>query len=275
MNTVIAAAKLLVADLGSTTTHKDTIYIDIGWGEVGGTTLDPNALGESETNGYLVTDATLTPLLTGHGSAPGSDPSITSTTQFFLPTAEAKALGLAGASPGSIFSPDGYIGFSTLANSGYSWQYTNSSGTPIGTISSTQFSLFGVALHEITEAMGRIGMEGLSSFNNVKTFTPLDLFNYSSYTPPAGTTPGFGTLSLSANGGFFSANGGATQSGVFNVASASYGGDIADWASYNSAQDSQTGTTAGTEDAFNAFGRPGLNDVLSADDILVMKTLGY
>jgi hypothetical protein len=187
------------------------------------------------------------------------------TTQFFLPTAEAKALGLSGASAGSVSSPDGYIGFSTLGK-GYSWQYTDAGGNPVGTIGSTQYSLFGVALHEITEAMGRISMEGLQTFHGQKTYTPLDLFDYSLTTP--------GTLSLSNAGGYFSADGGQTHSGVFNNAKA-YPGDIADWASYNSPTDSQTNPPSGQEDAFNAFGYPGLNDALTTDDILVMKTLGY
>jgi hypothetical protein len=269
MNTVIAAAKVLVNALGPTTTHKDTVYIDIGWGEIAGQGMSPGALGESMTNGYLVSDATLTSLLTGHGDTLGGSNAPSSTTQFFLPTGEAKALGLAGASPGSVSSPDGYIGFSTLGK-GYSWEYTDTNGTPTANIGSSQYSLFGVALHEITEAMGRISMEGLQTFHGQKTYTPLDLFDYSSYN----TTTGVGTLSLSNTGGYFSANGGVTQSGVFNNSKAN-SGDIADWASYNSPADSQTNPPPGTEDPFNAFGYPGLNDVLTADDILVMQTLGY
>jgi len=270
MNTVTAAAKLLVADLGPTTTHKDTIYIDVGWNEIAGQAMSPSALGESMTNGYLVTDATLSTLLANHGSTPGSDPSITSTTQFFLPTAEAKALGLAGAAAGSVSSPDGYIGFGALGK-GYSWQYTDANGNPIGTISSTQFSLFGVALHEITEAMGRISMEGLTTYSGHKTYTPLDLFDYSSYN----VATGVGTLALSNTGGYFSANGGATVSGVFNNNKAN-SGDIADWASYTSPTQSGTTLPAGNyEDAFNAFGYPGYNDALTPEDLLVMKTLGY
>jgi hypothetical protein len=270
MNTVTAAAKLLVADLGATTTHKDTVYIDVGWGEVAGQSLSPSALGESSTNGYLVQDSTLAPLLASHKDTPGSDPSITSTTQFFLPSAEAKALGLAGASPGSVYSPDGYIGFSTLAGTGYSWQYTDASGNPLTAASSTMFSAYGVALHEISEAMGRISMEGLATYNGHKTYTPLDLFDYAG-TPATNPTH---TLALSNTGGYFSANGGATASGIFNNSKAN-SGDIADWASYYSPNQSGTTVPAGEEDAFNAFGWPGYNDALSPEDVLVMQTLGY
>jgi hypothetical protein len=278
MNTVISSAQMLVDALGDTMTHRETVYVDIGWGEIAGQGMSPSALGESMTNGYLVTDPTVVSLLTSHGYTPGSSTSLTSTTQFFLPTAEAKALGLAGASPGSVLSPDGYVGFSTLKNTGYSWQYTDATGKPFGVPSSTQFSLQGVVWHELTEAMGRISMEGLSTFHGQKTFTPLDLFDYSTIDATKG-----GTLALSNNGGVFSADGGKTSAGVFNN-NKSNGGDIADWSSYGSPTDA--GTTLPTlpnppppglqyEDAFNAFGYPGYTDALTPQDILVMKALGY
>jgi hypothetical protein len=263
MNTVTAAAKALVNALGPSTAHKETVYVDIGWGEVAGQALVPGALGESSTNGYLVSEATVASLLLGSGDTLGGSNPLSSTTQFFLPTAEAKALGLTGASAGSVSSPDGYIGF----GSSYSWEFTDSTGTPTAPIAANQYSLYGVALHEISEAMGRIGMEGLSTFNGAKTYTPLDLFNYSLTTA--------GALSLSNSGGYFSANGGGKASGVFNNSS-KYGGDIADWASATSPTAAQTTVPAGNyEDAFNAFGYPGYNDVLSTEDILLMQTLGY
>src|SRR5215469_11385413 len=97
------------------------------------------------------------------------------------------------------------------------------------------YSLYGDALHELSEAMGRISMEGLQTFHGQKTYTPLDLFDYSSYDKATGV----GTIALSNTGGYFSANGGATASGVFNNSKA-YSGDIADWASYNSPADAGT-----------------------------------
>ena len=255
---VVADAQVLVNDLGLTTTRAVTVYIDVGWGEIAGQGMSSSALGESETNGYLVSDATLTSLLTGHGDTLGGSNAPSPTTQFFLPTGEAKALGLAGVAAGSPSSPDGYVGFSTLGK-GYSW---STSGTP----TSMQYSFAGVVWHELTEAMGRISMEGLQTFQGHKTYTPLDLFDYSLTTP--------GALSLSNAGGYFSSNGGGAPSGVFNNAKA-YSGDIADWASYNSPTDSQTSTAPGHEDAFNAFGYLGLVDDLTTEDIAVMVALGY
>ena len=106
-------------------------------------------------------------------------------------------------------------------------------------------------------------MEGTITYNGVKTYTPLDLFDFSAP----------GTLALSNTGGYFSNNNGATQMGVFNNASL-YGGDIADWSSY--ASNSASNTLASTQqDPFDAFSRTGYDLTLSGDDLLVMAALGY
>jgi hypothetical protein len=60
--------------------------------------------------------------------------------------------------------------------------------------------------------------------------------------------------------------------GYFNDAYKS--GDIADWASYSSTTQSQTGLPSGYQDAFDAFGYSSINTDLSHDDQLVMETLG-
>jgi hypothetical protein len=282
-NTVIAAATALVNALGSTTTHQDTVYIDVGWGEIGGMGMSPSALGESMTNGYLVNYDTVNSLLGGHltylnsldptgatHDSVGSSSTMSSTTQFFLATGEAKALGYSLASPGSPSSPDGYIGISTLGK-GWSWEYSQTDGTVVPTTAANWYNLYGDALHELSEAMGRISMEGLQTMHGHKTYTPLDLFDY---TYPSTSPP---TLALSNTGGYFSINGGATPNGIFNNAKATPG-DIADWSSFDSPSESGTTmpTTPGNwEDAFNAYGFPEYNDVLSPEDVLLMQALGY
>jgi hypothetical protein len=274
-DTVTAAAKALFNALNPTTTHPDTVYIDVGWGEIGGMGMSPSALGESMTNGYLVSDATVTSLLSTHlatlpdskADVVGSSSTLSSSTQFFLPTGEAKALGYSGASAGSPSSPDGYIGISTLGK-GYSWQYTDINGNTLTPATANWYSLYGDALHELSEAMGRISMEGLQTMHGHKTYAPLDLFNY---TLPSTSPP---SLSLSNTGGYFSIDGGKTQSGFFNNAKATPG-DIADWASFDSPTESGTTVPSGEEDAFNAFGFTNLNDVLSKEDVLLMQALGY
>ena len=117
--------------------------------------------------------------------------------------------------------------------------------------------------HELTEVMARISMEGTVTYNGHKTYTPLDLFDFS-----AGDK-----LILSNAGGYFSTDNGATQMGVFNNAHL-YGGDIADWASALSVDQSKT-LPAGEEDPFDAFSSPGYDLTLSSDDLQVMAALGY
>ena len=165
---------------------------------------------------------------------------------------------------------DGYIGFGNLSNTGYSWNLAaTTTGQNTGTGSSPpQFDLQSVALHEISEVLGRIGMEGATVINNHATYTPLDLFNFAP--PPA--TPG--TLALSPSSGYFSTDNGHTNLGWFN--NNPYG-DIADWASYQYPTQADTQglpTGSNVEDAFAAFGYPGYNGDISTSDLEVMAALG-
>lgn len=240
--------------------NHEVINIQVGWGEIAGSTLASNALGESESYGYLTNYSTVTNALAkdGYSFAAHNEPT---TSQFFVTSADAKSLGLISGTSSSV---DGYIGFSTLSGTGYSWNYNASvsaSNTGTGT---TQFDLEAVAMHEISEVMGRIGMEG-ATVNGKPTYTPLDLFNFASP----------GVLELSGNGGYFSTNNGTTNLGVFNNATA-YGGDIADWASYSSITQSHTqGLVSGDSDAYDAFLAPGYNGDVSQSDVLALAALGY
>lgn len=250
---VIAAAQTYVNDF--TSAGKTVLYINVGWGEVGGSSMAASALGESESAGYLTNYTTVTHALSnaGYSFSALNEPT---TGQFFVTSAQAKTVGLISGVSGSATSVDGYVGFSTLSGTGYSWNF-NATGT-----TSSQYNLQAVADHEISEVMGRIGMEGTAIYNGHKTYTPLDLFNFKAP----------GVLALSGQGGYFSTNNGVTQMGSFNNA-VKYGGDIADWASYSSP--SQSGTLSSGSDAFNAFGRPGYNVSLSADDLREVASLGY
>ena len=154
-----------------------------------------------------------------------------------------------------------------MSGTGYSWNLkANTTGQNTDT-SPSQFDLQSVALHEISEVLGRIGMEGATVINNHATYTPLDLFNFASS----------GGLALSPSSGYFSTDNGTTHLGLFNN-SASNGGDIADWASYQSPTQAGTqGLPAGSNvaDAFAAFGYPGYNGDISTSDLEVMAALGY
>ena len=241
--------------------NKEVINIDVGWGEIAGSSLSPSALGESESYGYLTNYATVTTALAHDGDtfSAANEPTHS---QFFVTSADAKALGLANPTSGL----DGYVGFSTLSGTGYSWNLAASAtGSNSGT-GSTQFDLQSVALHEISEVMGRIGMEG-ATVNGQHTDTPLDLFNYSSH----------GVLELSSNGGYFSINDGTTNLGTYNDASV-YSGDIADWASATSPTQSHTQglpTGVNVTDAYDAFLFPDYNGDVSQSDILEDAALGY
>jgi hypothetical protein len=254
MTAVIDSALSLVTDFS--TPHATELYIAVGWGEIAGQSMSPSALGESESNGYLTNYATVASALTANGFAPDASNEPTSA-QFFVASAEAKAFDMISGTSGSATSVDGYVGFSTLAGTRDSWQY-NATGT-----SATQFNLQAVVDHELTEVMGRVSMEGLTTYSGHKTYTPLDLFDYSSAN----------TLILSNTGGYFSDDDGSMHMGVFNNAH-KYSGDIADWASATSVGQSMT-LPAGQEDPFDAFSSPGYNLTLSPDDLFVMQALGY
>jgi hypothetical protein len=241
--------------------NHEVIKIDVGYGEIAGSPMSPSALGESESYGYLTNYATVTAALSHDGFVFSASNEPTNS-QFFLTSAEAKALGLANPTSGL----DGYIGFSTLSGTGYSWNLAASlAGSNTGT-ASNQFDLQSVAFHEISEVMGRIGMDG-AFINGKATDTPLDLFKFQST----------GLLDLAPNGGYFSNNDGVTHLGTFNNASLN-GGDVADWASRTSPTQSHTvGLPSGTNvmDAYDAFIFPGYNGDLSQSDILELAALGY
>jgi hypothetical protein len=234
MQAVKSAAQYL-ASLFST---REVVNIDVGYGEIAGSPLGAGALGESESYGYLANYAAVTSALRGDGYNFSASNEPTSS-QFFITSAETKAMGYVNPTSTSL---DGYVGFS----SSYPMSYATS-GTP----ASNQFDLFSIAEHELTEVMGRIGVEG-ASMNGAATYTPLDPFHYSAP----------GVLSRSGNGGYFSINNGVTNLGAYNNANAN-GGDIADWAS------------SVANDSFDAFTAPGTAGALTSNDVLEVAALGY
>jgi hypothetical protein len=222
------------------------ITIDVGWGEVGGATLPSGDLASSATYGYtenyssvvagLKTDAaSSTYQASADASLLSSDP--TNGGKFFVATAEAKAMGQVSGSSNSI---DGFIGFSSSA----SWDFSATTAPTSG-----QYDAIGVAEHELTEVMGRIGSVGGVFGPNV--YTPLDLFRYSSA----------GVRDLTPGPGYFSVNSGQTNLGTYN--NPQNGADAADWIS----------TLTG--DSFTAVGYSGTRLALSPTDIIETSVLGY
>jgi len=222
-----------------------TVNIHVGYGEVDGSSLGSNALGESLTylssfsyaqvKSALAADATSADDAATVASLPSSNP--TGGTMW-ASTAEAKALGLLS----SYSGVDGYVGFA----SGNLFDYDNSNGVAAG-----QYDFYGVVAHELTEVMGRALLVGQSIGPSAHGYYPLDLFHYSA----AGVRDFTGSQA-----GYFSADNGATNLDNFNT---NRGGDYGDWAA-----------SAG-HDSFLAFSPSGVTDAVTAADLTVMDVIGW
>jgi hypothetical protein len=225
-----------------------TVNITVGYGSIDGQSLFSGALGESNTffNQYSysqVRGALIASSATGSSTLPVADPA-SSGNPYWVATAEAKAIGLSGPS-GSV---DGYVGF---ASQGTNWTYNTTNG---GSVASGTYDFFGVAAHEISEVLGRdlfVGDQDGQGIPPDPSYTPLDLFHYSSN----GTRDFLGTTP-----GYLSVNGGATNLDNFNTNS---NGDFGDWAN-----------NAGN-DAFRAFSNSGVPNPVSQSDLTEMSALGY
>ena len=123
-----------------------------------------------------------------------------------MTTAQGKALGLSQSGGPAM---DGYIGFSSAAN----FAYSTANGVAAG-----QYDFMGVALHEMSEVMGREILSGESLGSSAKNYGALDLMHYSAA----------GVRDLSATTpGYFSVDGGKTALAAFNT---NPNGDGGDWA---------------------------------------------
>ena len=221
-----------------------TVTIDVGYGEVAGNALGSNALGESESflssysYGTLVNalgaNATTAAASSAVASLPATSP-VNGT--FWTTSAQAKALGLATGT-----GLDGYVGFS----SSLPFTYNDANGVAAGT-----YDFNGVALHEMTEIMGRLLLTGSTLGGTANNYMLYDLFHYSA--------PGVRDFSASTPG-YLSDNGGTTSLAAFNTVS---GGDAGDWAS------------SVTNDAVDAFSNSGVVNTFSSVDQTAMNVLGW
>jgi hypothetical protein len=116
-----------------------------------------------------------------------------------------------------------------------------------------KYDFTGVAIHEISEIMGRTSLMGDNTvIPGTPTYIAFDLFHYT----------GAGTRGLSNGPGrSFSFNNGTTLLIAFNNA-AKNGGDLQDWA-------------GPAPDPFNAFGPPNEQDDLTPVDLQTMDVIGY
>lgn len=235
-----------VTYLESTFSDPVTLNISVGWGEVAGATLGSNALGSSQSYLSSYSYSTLTSALSADAtsstdqSAVASLPSTAPVSgNLWVSSSEAKALGLASA---TSTATDGFVGFSSTLP----FTYDNTNGVASGT-----YDFFGVAVHEITEVMGRLMLTGGTVGSYANSYMLYDLFHYSA--------PGVRDFSAST-AGYFSADGGTTNMGQLNTQS---GGDAGDWAS------------SMTNDSFDAFSNSGVVNAVTTGDLAVLDTLGW
>ncbi len=210
-------------------------------------TSDPSILGKSDPNLQgTCTYAQIRTKLTADNTTTFDDIAIsslgtvdpTSGGKFWIPNAEAKAIGLR--TPLDTVE-DGKITFGS--SFGFAFD-PNNRAVP------GRYDFIGLAEHVITQVMGR--SDGLGRMIGAQPgYLPYDLFRY--------TQDDSRSLSPSDSDAYFSIDSGATVLKTFN---SSPGGGLPDWAS-------------GTADAFNAFPDIGVVNALSSVDMVALDSLGY
>jgi hypothetical protein len=243
-NAAAAQAAWISAAQVFTTNFNDNITVNINVDAVAGT----GVFGQSNTflvgptyaamRARFVADATTAndAIAIGvGGSITAADPSVGS--PWWVSRAQAKAIGLIP---------------SDLVNDGTT---TFGAGNPfsfVGVPAAGFFDFKGVAAHEISEVLGRLGLKG-ANIGGANAHSAMDLFAYT----------GAGVRSLNEGpGAFFSFNNGTTLLTQFNNSLAN-GLDSRDWVNGN------------PPDAFNQFSSSGVVNSVTATDLINMDVIGY
>jgi hypothetical protein len=245
-----SAFNAAAAQLDRAFANPTTVNITVSWGSVAGKALPAGDVSASTDNlsgaysyasvvSYLTAESKANPQDASLASAvahlPKTDP--LKTTQFEIPYAEAKAMGML---PKTLAMTDGYIGFSGSAHYDLN---------PTDGITAGDYDFEALAEHEMEEVLGR--STGLESTSPTWAM-PFDLFRYAK----AGMS-GFAYGSQA----YFSIDGGLTNLGDFNDTG---GGDRSDWLSGSSVSDLQS-----------AYVSTGRAYALSTSDLTALDALGW
>ena len=233
---VIYAAQYFESIISS----NEKLNIQVGYGEVGGTTLGAGVLGAAGPYGINESYASYKSQFAAHATSAdqqtvlanmsSTDP--THGANIFVATGEAKALGLLSTYTGV----DGVMGFAVNTNNLFTYD-------PAHRAVAGEYDFIGVAEHELSHALGRIAILSATQV------TPLDLLRYSA--------PGVHDLGTSVQG-YFSINGGTTNLDWYATSS-----DLGDWAS-----------SAGY-DANTAYAAIGVQNNFTHVDVQQLNALGY
>ena len=235
----------VLADIASSLDTKvpgnATVTLDVGYGSIAGQPLPYGAAGESQVTMIPVAYSEVRPALvandyaTGNGAAAAALPTTLPINgpDILMTPAQIAAMNLITDQP----TIDGYVGFSS------STPFDFNKNVP----SPTEIDFHGVALHEITEDMGRSSgiLDGFGAMD------PLDLTRFTGAGPDYSTTPG----------GYISADDGASALGTLNPLPY---GDPGDWAANGS-----------PPDAFDAFVSAGQNLSMNSNDVTEMHLIGW
>jgi len=247
-NAAAAQAAWISAANVFTTNFSENITVNIKVDAVAGTSVFGQSLsflvGDTYTGLYnkVVADAKTPDDFTAigpGGSVTAADPT-GGAGHWFVTRAEAKGLGIIP----SDTSNDG----TTTFGAGNPFTFS-------GSVASGTYDFQGVAAHEISEVLGRIGLGGRTVGTVANSYSLLDLFSYSGAGRVLGNGGGSGKQ------GSFSIDNGTTRLKQYND-QASNGLDYRDWAS-------------GTNDSFNQFAGPGVTNPVSDVDLREMDVIGY
>lgn len=242
-NAAAAQAAWISAANVFTANFTDNIHVNITVDAVTGTSV----FGQSSTFLYSVPYSSLITLMNNDkttandntavlGSLSVPDPTSGAGT-WWISTAQAKAIGYVA----DNLSADGTTKFGT--------------GNPFtfaGPIAPGTFDFQGVAAHEISEVLGRLGISGGTIGATANSYSLIDLFSYK----------GPGVAGIGKDGGnFFSIDAGTTLIKGYNNGLAN-GLDSRDW-------------VPGSNDSFNQFSNSGVVNPVSGIDLQVMDVLGY